>query len=152
MKEIAQQILTLIKESEPLLSQLNPQDTKIKPAPEKWSKQEILGHLIDSAANNHQRYVRAVYGVADQFPIYDQNEWVRIQRYNEIPWPALIELWAAYNKHLCHVIECIPTDAESAPCNIGKDEPVSLDFIVTDYLRHLRHHLNKILDPTRQKD
>ena len=146
MKEIAQQLRSIIATVEPQLSRMNHDDMGFKPAPHEWSKKEILGHLIDSAANNHQRFVRAVNQIAVQFPIYDQNEWVRIQRYNERPWPSLVALWSAYNIHLSHVIECIPEGAESSPCNIGKEDPVSLDFVIKDYLRHLRHHLKDILD------
>ena len=145
MKDIARQIRSLISTAEPQLSRMNHDEMGFKPAPHKWSKKEILGHLIDSAANNHQRFVRAVNKVAGQFPTYDQDEWVRIQRYNEMSWSFLISFWSAYNSHLCHIIECIPEDAESSPCNIGKEEPVTLEFVVKDYLRHLQHHLKDMI-------
>ena len=145
MKDIAQQIRSILATVEPQLSRMDPEEAGLKTDPDKWSKREILGHLIDSAANNHQRFVRAAYRAAMEFPPYDPNEWVRVQRYNETPWPLLVALWSAYNHHLCRVIECIPAEAESFPCNIGKEEPVPLQFVIEDYLRHLRHHLNKIL-------
>jgi hypothetical protein len=145
MKDIARQLRSIIATVEPQLSRMNQDDMSFKPAPHEWSKKEILGHLIDSAANNHQRFVRAVNGVAANFPTYDQNEWVRIQRHNERSWPSLIAFWSFYNNHLSHVIECIPEDAESSLCNIGKEDPVPLHFVIKDYLRHLRHHLKDIL-------
>ncbi len=145
MKNIAQQIRSILTAVEPRLLQMDPEEAGLKTDPDKWSKKEILGHLIDSAANNHQRFIRAAYHVAMEFPPYGPNEWVRIQRYNEAPWPLLVTLWAAYNRHLCRVIECIPAETESSPCNIGKEQPVPLRFVVEDYLRHLRHHINKIL-------
>jgi hypothetical protein len=145
MKDIARQIRSLISAVEPQLSRMNYDEMSFKPDPHKWSKKEILGHLIDSAANNHQRFVRAVNKVAGQFPTYDQDEWVRIQRHDEAPWPSLVALWSAYNLHLSRVIESIPEDAESSPCNIGKESPVTLEFVVKDYLRHLQHHLKDIL-------
>jgi len=83
--EIAQKIRTILAAVEPQLSQIKPEEVEFKPALSKWSKKENLGHLIDSAANNHQRFVRAAYNVAIQFPPYDPEEWVRIQRYQEIP-------------------------------------------------------------------
>jgi DinB family protein len=144
MKDISNKIRSTIELFEPKLSRMNQDVVAIKPSPTAWSKKEILGHLIDSAANNHQRFVRAGYHVADQFPTYDQNEWVRIQHYNSMPWDALVTLWAAYNYHLCRVCQCLPEETADAPCNIGKAEPVNLDFIVKDYLRHLLHHLDKI--------
>jgi len=146
MKDVAQQLHSVIATVEPQLLRMNQDDLGFKPAPDEWSKKEILGHLIDSAANNHQRFVRAVNPVADPFPAYDQNEWVRIQRYNERPWESLVSLWSAYNDHLSHVIGCIPEDAATSPCQIGKENPVSLAFVIKDYLRHLRLHLQDILD------
>ena len=146
MKDIARQIRSLISKIEPQLSRMNHDEMGFKPDPHKWSKKEILGHLIDSAANNHQRFVRAVNKVAVQFPTYDQDEWVRIQRYNEMSWSFLVTLWSAYNNHLSHIIECIAWYAVSSPCNIGKEEPVTLEFVVRDYLRHLQHHLKDILE------
>jgi len=146
MRDIAQQLKEFIGVIEPQLSKINEDDLELKPSLNEWSKKEILGHLIDSAANNHQRFVRAVYQVADQFPTYDQIKWVTIQHYNDIPWSALIAFWIAYNNHLCHVIECIPSEAGSSLCNIGKEEPVRLDFVIKDYLRHLHHHIDDILN------
>ena len=146
MKDVARQIRSLILSVEPKLSRMNHDEMAFKPGPNEWSRKEILGHLIDSATNNHHRFVRAVNNVADQFPTYNQDEWVRIQHYNEMPWSFLVTLWSAYNSHLSHVIECIPVGAESSPCNIGKKEPVTLKFVVQDYLRHLQHHIKDILE------
>ncbi len=133
MKDIARKIRSLISKVEPRLFLMTHDEMGFKPDPKKWSKKEILGHLIDSAANNHQRFVRAVNKVAVQFPTYDQDDWVRIQRYNGMPWSFLVTLWSAYNSHLSHIIECIPEDAGFSPCNIGKEEPVTLEFVVKDY-------------------
>src|SRR3954454_25364644 len=83
-------------------------EAALKPAPEKWSKKEILGHLIDSAANNHQRFVRAQLQDELTFPKYEQEGWARCQDYASADWPLLIELWSAYNRHLALVVERIP--------------------------------------------
>ena len=146
MKDIAHEIRITINEVSDLLSRMTPDQISSKASPVEWSKKEILGHLIDSAANNHQRFVRAAYNAAAAFPPYAQTEWVRIQRYNESEWADLVALWSAYNRHLSDVIERIPEDALSAPCNIGKEEPAPLEFVIRDYLRHVRHHLNAILE------
>jgi hypothetical protein len=146
---IAQEIGETVKMAAMQLSQLNAEEVSFKESPHEWSKKEILGHLIDSAANNHQRFVRASYHVASEFPPYSQNEWVNFQHYQEADWKNLIELWTAYNLHLCHVIEHIPLYALAAPCNLGKSEPVALEFVIQDYLRHLRHHLSKLLSEPR---
>jgi hypothetical protein len=115
------------------------------PAPETWSRQEILGHLIDSASNNHQRIVRGAYNAALDFPPYNQVAWVSVQRYPEADWRELVELFTLLNLHLCRVIEGLPAEALAHPVNIGKEAPVTVDFIITDYLRHLRHHLRDLL-------
>ncbi|HVN78255.1 MAG TPA: DinB family protein [Terriglobia bacterium] len=148
MEHIAQEIRTIVKETSELLSRMEPDEVSYKEGPNKWSKKEMLGHLIDSAANNHQRFVRASYYAAEEFPQYSQIDWVRIQQYHESEWPELVALWSAYNRHLCHVIEHLPEEAFSAPCNIGREEPVQLGFVIEDYLRHLRHHLSKLLEKT----
>ena len=145
MNEIAHEIRTVVCEAAVPLSSMNPVQAAFKESPDRWSKKEILGHLIDSAANNHQRFVRAAYNAAADFPPYKQNDWVRIQQYNKSEWADLIALWSAYNLHLCNVIERLPDEVLSAPCNIGKEEPAPLEFVIKDYLRHLRHHVSVLL-------
>ncbi len=145
MKDIALEIRGIVDENSNRLAHMEPDEFSSEETPDNWSKKEILGHLIDSAANNHHRFVRACHNVAADFPTYSQNDWVRIQKYNESDWGVLVELWSAYNRHLSHVVECIPQDAMSSSCNIGGDNPVTLEFVVKDYLRHLRHHLGDIL-------
>jgi hypothetical protein len=145
MKEIANEIRMAVREAADFLSAVDPDRAAFKENPGKWSRKEILGHLIDSAANNHQRFVRAGYNAAADFPPYSQNDWVRIQQYNRSEWSGLIALWSAYNFHLCDIIERLPEDALSASCNIGKEAPVPLDFVIKDYLRHLRHHVVVLL-------
>ena len=145
MNESAQLLREIIETVEPELRRLNEDEVEIKPAPDEWSKKEILGHLIDSAANNHQRFVRAVHDGAALFPTYNQVKWVEAQHCNTRPWTSLIVLWVAYNDHLAHIMERLPIEADSAPCNIGEPEPAPLGFVVKDYLRHLRLHLKDLL-------
>ena len=146
MKTIALEIRKIIDQTSDPLSRMISAQVSLKIKPDKWSKKEILGHLIDSAANNHQRFVRAAYGAAMAFPPYEQNEWVRIQRYHEADWQSLVNLWTAYNRHLCAILDSLPAGVLSAPCNIGQAEPAPLEFVIKDYLRHLRHHLGQILE------
>lgn len=109
-----------------------------------WSSKEIIGHLIDSASNNHQRFVRLQFAEYLELPGYEQASWVRSQRYHEERWADLVELWHMYNHHLAHVISRIPDAALHHRCKIGDYEPMTLEFIATDYLRHLRHHLEQV--------
>jgi hypothetical protein len=126
-----------------------------RPAPGKWSPKEIIGHLIDSAANNHQRFVRGQFQADMVFPGYEQDDWVLVQHYNDAPWGGLVTLWEAYNRHLAHVMAAIPDDIRCRHHRIHNvheigwravslDEPVTLDGLMLDYVDHLEHHLRQI--------
>src|SRR5437762_2721167 len=103
----------------------------------KWSKKEILGHLIDSASNNHQRFVRAQLSDEISLPGYEQDSWVDVQSYNSEEWEKLIQLWKSYNLHLVHLMSQVPEEKLKNRCIIGGAEPVSLEFLMTDYVSHL---------------
>ena len=141
MKNLSEELRKTVLEAEQKLNSIK--DWDYRTAPGKWSKKQILGHLIDSAANNHQRFVRIQY---EDTPLitYDQNKWVEVQKYNDAPVELLINLWISYNKHLAFVISQLSAEALSRKCNIGKEEPVTLEFIATDYLRHLKHHFEQV--------
>jgi len=110
----------------------------------KWIKKEILGHLIDSAANNHQRFVRAQAVDPFVWPGYDQHFWVSVHRYRDRSWAELVELWVGLNRHVAQIIEGVPPVRLSTRCVIGDAEPATLEWWMRDYLRHLRHHLAQI--------
>ena len=109
-----------------------------------WSRKEILGHLIDSALNNHQRFVRAALDGAYEGPSYQQEGWVAMHGYKSMAWSLLVEHWHWQNELLCEVVERIPETRLDAPCRVGNDAPVSLRFLVEDYLNHLQHHIRQI--------
>jgi hypothetical protein len=115
-----------------------------RPAPGKWSTREILGHLLDSAANNHQRFVRAQQPEPLMLPPYAQDHWVGVQDYQGAPWSELVELWRLYNRHLARVMRRIPGERLGTVLRIGSNEPVTLGYLVEDYLVHLRHHLAQV--------
>ena len=106
-----------------------------------WNRKEILGHLIDSAANNHQRIVRAQLADALVFPGYEQDSWVAAQRYRNRSWSELVDIWVAFNAQVANAIESVPARKLSTRCVIGNGDPVTLEFLMQDYVRHLRHHL-----------
>jgi hypothetical protein len=115
-----------------------------RPAAGKWSPKEVLGHLVDSAANNHQRFVRAQQGDALTLPGYEQNHWVNSQGYQEADWAHLVALWKHLNMHLADVIARIPPSKYSVPCTIGGDAAVPLEALVVGYRNHLHHHMAQI--------
>jgi hypothetical protein len=145
MQDVAGNLEDAVRKSLPNLRAIPARDAESRPAPGKWSKKEILGHLIDSAANNHQRFVRAQLEDPLVFPGYAQEFWVNSQGYQEAAWGELIDLWAAYNRQLARVIAQIPAEKLEHSCRIGDSNPVTLDFLVRDYVRHLEHHLRQIL-------
>ncbi len=119
--------------------------SEVRPGPGKWSKKEVLGHLIDSASNNHQRFVRAQLTQPLSFPGYTQTRWVEVQAYQEASWEMLIQFWISFNTHLAHLISRIPEDKWNNLCGIDNGEPVTLAFLVRDYVRHLEHHLQQLV-------
>lgn len=114
-----------------------------------WSRKELLGHLIDSATVNHQRFVRAQLETGFSF-VYQQNEWVDLQRYRNRSWEELVTLWTALNRHLLYAIEAIPEDKLQNLCGQGSEggpgkvEPWTLAYRIPDYLQHMRHHIEQI--------
>lgn len=144
MTEISEQLISAVNQAEPRLRRFNGSETETSLLAGGWSRKQVLGHLIDSASNNHQRFVRAVLQDSLEFPGYDQEGCVRLQSPQDADWSLLVSLWASYNRYLAHVISRIPDSKRSTPCRIGTGEPVALSFLVTGYLKHLMHHLCQI--------
>lgn len=121
-----------------------------------WSAKQIIGHLIDSAANNHARFVLAQLKDDLVFPGYDQDRWVDVQQYQKASWPQLVELWRSYNLHLLHVMASTPKEKLTNRCvqhslqtiawqTVSESDPVTLEYLMTDYVAHLKHHLAQVL-------
>lgn len=123
---------------------IDPRTVARRPAANAWSPKEVLGHLIDSAANNHQRFVRAQQSDPLMMPGYEQNHWVASQGYQEADWAHLVALWTHLNLHLADVMARIPADKYSVSCVIGDSQPLTLEALVIDYLHHLQHHIAQI--------
>ena len=117
-------------------------DFSHKPAGDKWSKKEIMGHLIDSAANNHHRFIRARYEENPEL-VYDQDQWNTFSHYHTMDKDQLLQFWELYNRHLLHLIRNIPGNELAKSCNTG--HTVTLDWLIRDYVQHLEHHLAQIL-------
>ena len=141
---VADGLVQAVEAAAPRLRGMSDARASLTPRPGKWCAKEVIGHLIDSAANNHQRFVRAQLGSELVSPGYEQDLWVSRQGYAEAPWTDLVELWRLYNLRLAEVIRRIPPEKLATPCRIAAGEPVTLGFVVQDYLRHLHHHLGQI--------
>ena len=145
MQPIAQHLLDTLQKALPLLQQISDADASVKPAPHKWSYKEIIGHLLDSASNNQQKFVRCIQQTGTNMPPYEQDAWVAIQRYNDTAWNDLLNVWYALNNHIAHVMKHIPVNTLEHEIYIGDKGPFTLAFIVRDYPEHLKHHLKAIL-------
>ena len=145
MQNVIEEFKRTISESYDRLVKFSDEESAKPLSDGKWSRKELIGHLIDSASNNHQRFVRAQIDESHSFPGYEQESWVSRQGYKDEAWEGLALLWKSYNHHLLHVVSRIPEDKLSLSCTVGNGEPVTLRFIVEDYVKHMKHHLNQIL-------
>ena len=151
----ARELRAAVERATPRLLALSDVDSARRRSPGKWSPREIIGHLIDSASNNHQRFVRAQFQDDLIFAGYDQDAWVAAQKYHDASWPELVTLWRAFNLHLAHVMEGIPEAVRArihhrhnldalAWQSVAADAPTTLEFFMSDYVGHLKHHLRQI--------
>jgi hypothetical protein len=149
------ELLDAIDQATPALEKMSDEESRARPGPQKWCPREVLGHLVDSASNNHQRFVRAQFQDDLVFSGYDQDAWVSIQRYRDAPWRDLIALWRGFNLHIARIMELIPKDERVRPRArhnldelawkpIPRDRPATLDYFMADYVAHLKHHLAQI--------
>ena len=146
MRDAAQNLREAVESARPRLEALSNKVASIKLRPEKWSVKEIIGHLVDSAANNHQRFVRAQMGATDLQPYrYAQDNWVGLQQYQSADWHSLVSLWYYYNLHLAGLIATIQPEFLENELDVW-DEPATLRFVAEDYVRHLNHHLDQIFN------
>jgi hypothetical protein len=144
MKDFVADFEQTLTEALSQLNNISPEQAKLAQAPGKWTRKEILGHLIDSAANNHQRFVRVPLQASISLPGYKQNEWVANQHYQDYDWLQLVSFWHSYNLHLLHVVKHIPNEALHHTF-ILNGETLEFEFVIRDYLRHMKHHLAQIL-------
>jgi hypothetical protein len=111
----------------------------------KWSPREELGHLIDSAANNHLRFVGGAATPEYRGPGYAQDEWVRIHGYRDMPWEEIVDFWFRYNRLLVRVVAAIPAEAMAHVCIVSTYAPMSLGELIEDYVVHMQHHIDQLL-------
>ena len=143
VKQGAERIAYLTRIIPPLLFQISETEFAHKPAPQKWSKKQIIGHLVDSATNNHHRFIRSRIETSPNI-FYDQDEWNNLTHYNEMNSGDLIHLWEYYNKLIAHIILYIKPSDLQLKCRTGENE-YTLEYLILDYVKHLEHHLRQVL-------
>ncbi len=127
-----------------MLTEISAENMSTKPSPTKWSKKEIIGHLIDSATNNHHRFVRGQFENIPEIS-YDQNNWNEFSFYNQIESKQIISFWTIYNKQIIEIIKRIPKENLEKQIKIGNNI-LTLEFLIIDYVEHLEHHLKQIIE------
>ncbi|SDG39349.1 DinB superfamily protein [Fontibacillus panacisegetis] len=136
----------LLDEIPKLINGIDDNEFITKVSSNKWSKQEILGHLCDSAVNNHSRFVRIIL---TEEPIsidgYKQDEWVRIHDYqNNYSKSDLLTLWIQLNKQILNVIRNASELDFNKQCILSDKSRVTLCWLFDDYLSHMLHHIKQI--------
>jgi hypothetical protein len=149
MREAITRFELILKNAPKRLVDISEEEANHKPDASRWSKKEILGHLIDSAANNHQRFIRAQFVPVLEIPSYEQEAWVKANAYVTEPWTELMDLWQLLNRHLLHVVRAIPEAALQNRISIGGRPAETLRAVIVDYLRHTDHHLGQIFASDR---
>lgn len=122
---------------------LTPETAASASGVDKWSPLQVVGHLCDSAMNNQQRIVRLQLAPTLELPGYEQEGWVRVQRYEARTWAEVTGLFFALNEHLAHTVEGVEATALTHTWMFD-GEALTLGFIVEDYVAHLEHHLRGI--------
>ncbi len=156
MNQSGKTLTEIIEYLKPILNAISDEEASIKPAPNKWSKKEIIGHLIDSATNNHRRFIMANHKDDLIYEGYQQDDWVVVQKYQDRDWLELVDFWALYNLHIAKLIDQIPSEIrervftnhsfdQMAWQTVPKSNPSSLDYFIKDYVGHLEHHTRQIL-------
>ncbi|WP_407429512.1 DinB family protein [Arcticibacter sp.] len=129
----------------PLLANIGEPLFSTRPDINKWSKKEIIGHLIDSATNNHQRFIRAQFELCPLIS-YDQNKWNQFNFYQHINGEQVILFWTVYNKQLIELFKQIPEESLKLECKTTPENSLTIDFLINDYLEHLEYHLRQVVN------
>jgi hypothetical protein len=146
LSEMPDHLLTLVSQADPALASFDSTKWHASRGEGKWTRLQLLGHLIDSAANNHQRFVRALAQNSLDWPGYDQIAHVSVQNYAAADPALLLSLFTSYNRFISHVMRQISPAKASTRCSIDGAPAMSLSDLALDYVAHLEHHLKQLLE------
>ena len=143
MQQTASELASLIHQYSDRLYGLKEEEVSIKLSPTKWSKKEILGHLIDSAQSNIRRFVVAQYE-EQPFIRYNQDAWVTITGYQQHEFKSIVDLWKLMNLHIVRILSNLTP--EMAQRTVKTSEVHTVEWLAIDYIKHLKHHVHQVLD------
>lgn len=141
MRKTVEDLRSITREYSSKLAQLSEDEMRERPHPDKWSRKEVIGHLIDSAQNNLRRFIVGQYDQST-YIVYEQDFWVKANYYHAMHTPDLIALWRLLNERIATVLETMPDNLRANTLNTG--ETHTLEWIGADYVKHLKHHLNQV--------
>jgi hypothetical protein len=144
LKKLSEDLYCIVERAETVLRETGEEAASVPVLKGGWSRKQVVGHLIDSASNNHQRFVRAAIQGSLEFPEYDQVACVRVQAFQEAKWETLVDAWCALNRLLVHILAHLPAESAAAPCRIGGHASMTVQQVARGYVDHLRHHLGQI--------
>jgi hypothetical protein len=145
MQSTASELWTTIHDYLPKLKLLNEDGSSIKPSPNKWSKKEIIGHLVDSAQNNIRRFIVAQYD-NNALIVYRQDDWVSINNYQSYSLEDLVQLWFLLNKQICSILNNTSQNIFQRTCQT--ESLHTIEWLAKDYIKHMKHHLHQVLNLT----
>jgi hypothetical protein len=143
MEKTIQELRDILGEFTPQLKAIPDLEFSAKPQPNKWSKKEVIGHLIDSAQNNLRRFICGQYENTPPKITYQQNFWVEANQYQNRPAASVIELWQLINTQIIIVLASMPKEKYEAQCETSEFH--TLEWLADDYVKHLKHHLNQVI-------
>lgn len=147
MQKTITELRSILQEYERKIAAIPDHEFSAKPLPHKWSKKEVLGHLIDSAQNNLRRFICAQYESTPPKITYEQNFWVSANAYQSAAKEDVISLWKLMNQRIGDVLWTMPSQYHANNCDTGKGSTQlhSIAWLAEDYVKHMKHHLNQII-------
>ncbi len=145
MKPVIDELEGLVKDFTVKLNSISEDDFSSKPSATKWSRKEVLGHLIDSGENNLRRCICGQYETPPPRIKYDQDFWVVANGYQQMAATDVIHNWRMVNTKICHVLRQMPVENYHKTCDFGDGKLLTLQWLAIDYVKHMKHHLNQII-------
>jgi hypothetical protein len=147
MNESITELLSIVNTYSDRFNSIPESEFSAKPAASKWSKKEVVGHLIDSAQNNLRRFIVGQYEVVPPKITYEQNFWVSANGYQNLNKTDVIQLWKLTNYSIANVWKNMDRENYSKQADTGKitAELHTLEWLAADYNKHMKHHINQII-------